>query len=132
MRVFVKEATGFIGERLVECLTRRGDVVHALCRTGCEGKSACENVHVFRGDLLDRRSVERAMSDCDRDWMAICVQMVPQCLWHIGLPPGETFSSIASGILFGVITLRTGSIVWAWILRYAIGVSLDILIFNQQ
>jgi hypothetical protein len=22
------------------------------------------------------------------DWMAICIQMVPQCLWHIGMPTG--------------------------------------------
>lgn len=65
------------------------------------------------------------------DWMAICIQMIPQCLWHIGLPTGELFSSIASGILFGLMAIRTGSILWPFLLHYAIGVSLDILIYLQ-
>lgn len=35
------------------------------------------------------------------DWMAICIQVIPQCFWHIGMPTGEIFSSILGGILFG-------------------------------
>ena len=31
------------------------------------------------------------------DWLAVCIQTIPSCLWHIGMPTGEIFSSIAAG-----------------------------------
>jgi len=62
------------------------------------------------------------------DWMAICIQTVPQCLWHIGMPTGEILSSIVGGILFGVIAIRTQSILWPMLLHFLIGVGLDALI----
>ncbi len=62
------------------------------------------------------------------DWMAICIQTIPSCLWHIGLPSGEIFGSIAGGILFGVLALRTRSIWWAFLLHFLIGIGLDLLI----
>jgi membrane protease YdiL (CAAX protease family) len=66
------------------------------------------------------------------DWMAVLIQVIPQCLWHIGMPTGEIMSSIAGGILFGVIALRTRSILWPLLLHYGIGVGLDVLIVIQQ
>lgn len=62
------------------------------------------------------------------DWLAICIQTIPSCLWHIGLPAGEIFASIAAGFLFGIIALRTQSILWVFALHYAIGVMLDLLV----
>ncbi|TFH02390.1 MAG: CPBP family intramembrane metalloprotease [Calditrichales bacterium] len=62
------------------------------------------------------------------DWMAICIQTIPQCLWHIGMPSGEIISSIAGGVLFGLLALRTGSIFWPFLLHLFIGISTDILI----
>ena len=62
------------------------------------------------------------------DWLAICIQTIPSCLWHIGLPFGEIFSSIIAGILFGIIALRTRSILWVFILHYLIGVILDLFV----
>jgi len=62
------------------------------------------------------------------DWLAICIQTIPSCLWHIGLPAGEIFASIAAGFLFGIIALRTKSILWVFILHYLIGVILDLLV----
>jgi membrane protease YdiL (CAAX protease family) len=62
------------------------------------------------------------------DWIAICIQTIPSCLWHIGLPTGEIFASIAAGILFGIIAVRTSSILWVFILHYLIGVFLDLFI----
>ncbi len=62
------------------------------------------------------------------DWMAICIQVIPQCLWHIGMPTGEIFSSVAGGILFGYMALRTGSIIWPFLLHYLIGIGMDFLI----
>jgi membrane protease YdiL (CAAX protease family) len=62
------------------------------------------------------------------DWMAICVQVVPSCLWHIGLPSGELFMAIAGGLLFGVMALRTRSIVWPMALHALIGIGLDFML----
>jgi membrane protease YdiL (CAAX protease family) len=62
------------------------------------------------------------------DWIAICIQTIPSCLWHIGLPIGEIFASILAGILFGIIAIRTNSILWVFILHYLIGVFLDLFI----
>jgi membrane protease YdiL (CAAX protease family) len=64
------------------------------------------------------------------NWLAICIQTIPQCLWHIGLPTGEMLSSIAGGILFGIMAVRTGSILWPFLLHCLIAVSLDLLIIT--
>jgi membrane protease YdiL (CAAX protease family) len=62
------------------------------------------------------------------DWLAICVQVIPSTLWHIGLPSGELFAAIAGGILFGIMAIRTRSIVWPIILHALIGISLDLML----
>jgi membrane protease YdiL (CAAX protease family) len=76
----------------------------------------------FRGFMLFglRRSVG--------DWLAVCIQTIPSCLWHIGMPTGEIISSIPGGILFGLLALRTGSILWPWLLHFLIGTGLDFFI----
>jgi uncharacterized protein len=66
------------------------------------------------------------------DWMAICIQTIPQCLWHIGMPNGELLSSIAGGVLFGVIALRTRSVLWPALLHFAMGIVLDLFIILQR
>ncbi|UCC38973.1 MAG: CPBP family intramembrane metalloprotease [Candidatus Aminicenantes bacterium] len=62
------------------------------------------------------------------DWMAICIQTIPSCLWHIGTPTGEIFASILGGILFGVFAIRTRSILWAFLLHWLIGIGMDLFI----
>lgn len=62
------------------------------------------------------------------DAMAICIQIIPSCLWHIGMPTGEIFASIFGGIIFGVMALKTGSILYPYILHCLIGFGLDLFI----
>ncbi len=62
------------------------------------------------------------------DWLAVCIQTIPSCLWHIGMPTGEIFSSIAGGIVFGILAIRTNSLIWPFLLHYLIGVGLDFFI----
>jgi uncharacterized protein len=62
------------------------------------------------------------------DWLAICIQTIPSCLWHIGMPTGEIFASIAGGLLFGILAIRTGSILWPLLLHVLIGITLDLFI----
>lgn len=62
------------------------------------------------------------------DWTAILIQTIPSCLWHIGMPSGEILGSIAAGILFGILAIRTRSILWVFLLHLFIGVGTDLFI----
>lgn len=62
------------------------------------------------------------------DAMVVCVQIIPSCLWHIGMPTGEIFASIFGGILFGIMALKTGSILYPYVLHCLIGLTLDLFI----
>lgn len=66
------------------------------------------------------------------DWLAICIQTVPSCLWHIGMPAGEIFASIFGGILFGLMAIKSKSILYPFILHVLIGFTLDLLIVLQN
>ncbi len=67
MRVFVSGATGYIGMQLVKRLLQQGNLVHALCRSESKADLIREKgVRLFQGDILDRDSLRRAMSGCDR------------------------------------------------------------------
>jgi len=76
----------------------------------------------FRGFLLF--SLRKSFGD----WLAICIQVIPSCLWHIGMPTGEIFGSIFGGVLFGVLVIRTRSIFWAFLLHFLVGVVVDAFI----
>lgn len=62
------------------------------------------------------------------DAMAICIQIIPSCLWHLGMATGEIFASILGGVIFGILALKTRSILYPFILHFLIGVALDLLI----
>jgi uncharacterized protein len=62
------------------------------------------------------------------DWVAVCIQTIPSCLWHIGMPAGEIFASIFGGILFGMMALKSNSILYPFILHCLIGITLDFFI----
>ena len=60
-------ATGFIGIQLVKRLLQQGNQIHALYRS--EPKADLirkKGVCMFQGDILDRDSLKKAMSGCDR------------------------------------------------------------------
>jgi dihydroflavonol-4-reductase len=66
-RTLVTGATGFIGSHVARLLVQRGDEVHVLVRPDSPVQ-AIEDLDVcrLRGDILDRRSVRRAMRGIDR------------------------------------------------------------------
>lgn len=76
----------------------------------------------FRGFLLF--GLREAMGDVP----ALLVSVMPSVLWHIGYPTGELYSSIAGGIIFAWLALRTGSILWPLLLHAGIGMVTDISI----
>ena len=67
MNILVTGATGFIGKNLVNRLVAQGESVHILCRTTSDISDFNHaNIKIFKGDLLDDRSVSMAMHQCDR------------------------------------------------------------------
>lgn len=67
MSILVTGASGFIGTHLVQHLVQRGESVHLLCRPTSDLSIFKEReIRIFRGDILDPTSVERAMEGCDR------------------------------------------------------------------
>jgi dihydroflavonol-4-reductase len=64
-RTLVTGATGFIGSHVTRLLLARGDEVRALVR-GDARPAGLEEVETQRGDILDRRSVRRAMRGVER------------------------------------------------------------------
>jgi dihydroflavonol-4-reductase len=66
-RTLVTGATGFLGSHLTRLLVRRGDEVRALVRPSSDLEALTElGVATVRGDVLDRRSVRRALRGVDR------------------------------------------------------------------
>ncbi len=59
--------------------------------------------------------------------MAIAVQMLPFALLHTGKPAAEAFGSIFAGIVLGLVALRGRSFLPAFILHYAVALTMDAL-----
>ena len=76
----------------------------------------------FRGYLLFGLKEEFG------DWFAICIQTIPSCLWHIGLPFGEIMGSFIGGFLFGILAVKKRSFFWPFLLHYSIGIMVDVFI----
>ncbi|HVX48790.1 MAG TPA: NAD-dependent epimerase/dehydratase family protein [Chitinophagaceae bacterium] len=65
MQILVTGATGFIGSKLCMALAGSGNKVHALCRNvNSSLLPVHKNIHPYRGDLLDKRSLSEAMQGC--------------------------------------------------------------------
>jgi nucleoside-diphosphate-sugar epimerase len=66
MRVFVTGSTGFIGSRLVGKLAAENHLIHALYRSEKKIPPGLpSNIKLFKGDLTDKESLERAIKGCD-------------------------------------------------------------------
>jgi len=67
LRVFVTGSTGFIGGNLSLKLARSGCLVHALSRSEQKAtRIRHKNIRIFKGDILDRASLQMAMRDCQQ------------------------------------------------------------------
>ncbi len=86
-RTLITGATGFIGSHVARLLAARGDELVALVRPGASDQAlAGLDVRVVPGDILDRRSVRRAMRGVTR-------------VFHVA---GRTDLRAARAVLMGV------------------------------
>lgn len=58
-------------------------------------------------------------------YYSVLIQMIPFVILHNGKPDIETFSSIAGGIILGILALRTFSIWYCVIIHFIIMLSID-------
>jgi len=65
--VFITGGTGFIGNKLVSELIRKGYKVHVLIRpTSDKHGLEHEHLYLFTGDILDLNSLKKAMEGCNQ------------------------------------------------------------------
>src|SRR6476620_11156557 len=67
MNIFITGATGYVGNNLAKRLANDGHTIHALCRS--VNKTFLldhPNIKIFRGDITEIASVEKAMQDCEQ------------------------------------------------------------------
>lgn len=57
---------------------------------------------------------------------ALALQTAVSTIMHIGKPAGETFSAIIGGVAFGLIALRTRSILYVLLLHWYLGIATDL------
>jgi membrane protease YdiL (CAAX protease family) len=62
------------------------------------------------------------------DWYSILIQTMASCLWHIGKPAGETYTSIIGAIVWGIVVFRSRSLLYVILIHWLLGVSLDFFI----
>ncbi|HYJ64612.1 MAG TPA: hypothetical protein VEV62_12765 [Parafilimonas sp.] len=43
-----------------------GNILHALCRNENTNLLSHPNIKIFKGDIIDRLSIEKAMQDCEQ------------------------------------------------------------------
>jgi len=66
MNILITGATGYIGIKLTLKLANEGHIVHALYRSEDKTKAIeHRNVRLFKGDIIDYRSVEYAVKTCE-------------------------------------------------------------------
>lgn len=73
----------------------------------------------FRGFML------WGLRDTMGDTNAVLIQVMASSLLHIGSPASETFGAVLGGLLWGMLALRTRSILSGFGQHFALGLSVD-------
>jgi membrane protease YdiL (CAAX protease family) len=76
----------------------------------------------FRGFMLF------GLRDSVGDANAVLIQTLASALLHIGSPPAETFGAILGGLLWGMIAVRTRSMLSGFGQHFLLGITLDTFI----
>lgn len=66
MNIFITGATGYIGNNLAKKLADDGNILHALCRNENTSLLSHSNIKIFKGDITNTESIEKAIKDCEQ------------------------------------------------------------------
>jgi len=105
VKIFISGATGFIGSRLAMRLADEGNTVHALYRSQSKTKEIKHpNINLFKGDILDRPSLDAAISGCQQVYHTAAFAKVwdpdPSRIYRLNIE--GAMNVINSGITAGV------------------------------
>ena len=88
----------------------------------------CYAVYYFGWEFFFRGFMLFGLADAFGAVNAVLIQTIPSTLAHIGKPTPEVFASVAAGLVFGAIALKTRSVLYVFLLHWLIGVTLDVFI----
>jgi nucleoside-diphosphate-sugar epimerase len=80
LKIFITGSTGFIGGNLARKLADSGCRVHALCRSSQKANLIKhKNIKIFKGNILDKMSLELAMEGCSQMYhLGACTKVLVQ------------------------------------------------------
>jgi membrane protease YdiL (CAAX protease family) len=79
-------------------------------------------------EMLMRGFIQFGLRQKFGDGYAILIQTAISCLFHLGKPAGEIYSSVLGGLLWGVVVFRSRSLFYVLLVHWLLGVSLDYFI----
>ncbi|HOT15132.1 MAG TPA: CPBP family intramembrane metalloprotease [Bacteroidales bacterium] len=62
---------------------------------------------------------------------AVFVMMIPYCMVHFGKPLPETIAAIAAGIMLGILSLKSRSVILGIAIHYSVAISMDLFALWQ-
>lgn len=62
---------------------------------------------------------------------SVLVMLAPYCMIHYYKPFPEAMGAIGAGLVLGVLSYRTGTILYGWFLHYAVALTMDLLALGQ-
>lgn len=58
---------------------------------------------------------------------SVLVMLAPYCMIHFHKPFPEALAAVGAGLLLGMLSWNNGTVVWGWLLHYAVGLSMNLL-----
>jgi membrane protease YdiL (CAAX protease family) len=79
-------------------------------------------------EMFMRGFIQFGLRDKFGDWYAILIQTAVSCIFHIGKPDSEIYSSILGGLVWGIVVFRSRSLFYVLLVHWLLGISLDYFI----
>ena len=99
MKILLLGATGRTGRHLLQQALDRGHTVHALVRDRGRVKITSENLTVYEGSPLDKRSMQHAMTGCEAILSALNISRTNDWPWAKLRTPEDFLSSAMKNII---------------------------------
>ncbi len=81
--------------------------------------------YYFGWEFLFRGFLQHGLKDSCGWGNAVLIQTMASTMLHFGHPPGEVFGSVLAGIFWGLLAVRTGSILSGFLQHSLLGIVLD-------